>query len=136
MWRVWWLDVPVPDPEATPTEFVEDTVQTALFHTTTAPPPPPRERTKRHHSKQTSEGEGAWCSNRERLDMKDARRSSLLDEEARQMRAHELAAGPSSSRFEAAEKSTTEGADIATDTTNGVPTTHGGGSRKLDPLAC
>lgn len=59
--------------------------------------------------------------------MQDAMRASLLDEEARQMRPHGLAAGASNSRLEVAERSTTEGAEIAVDTTDEV------GSEKPHP---
>ena len=46
----------------------------------------------------------------------------MVDEETRQMKARELAAGTSSSRVEVVERRTTEGADTAVGTTEGVPT--------------
>lgn len=64
--------------------------------------------------------------------MEVARRVSLFDEEARHMRALELAAGASSSKFVDVEISTTEGADIAARTTYCGPTTNGAGSGKPD----
>ena len=43
------------------------------------------------------------------------------------MRSHELDARESSSRLEVIKRSATEGADISTNTTDGVPTTDGAG---------
>ena len=68
--------------------------------------------------------------------MEAARRTSLLDEDTRQMKAPELAARASSSRFEDIEGSTTEDEDIVLGTTDGDPTTEGAGSEKSDPPAC
>ena len=68
--------------------------------------------------------------------MEAARRASLFDEDARPMRSPELAAKVSRLRFADIERSTTEGADIAVDTTDGDPTTEGAGSGKSDPTAC
>ena len=73
----------VPDPEAALAELAEDIVLTALFQTTTSPLPLPRERAKRHRSSLINEDNGAWSRKRERLEMEDERRASLLDEEAR-----------------------------------------------------
>ena len=50
-------------------------------------------------------------------------RASLIDEEARQMRDHKVAARASGSRIADVERRTTEGAVISADTTGGVPTT-------------
>ena len=59
----------------------------------------------------------------------------MVDEEAWQIRARELDVEVSSSRLDDVERSTTEGPDIAADTTDGVPTTDGAGTAKLDPPA-
>ena len=68
--------------------------------------------------------------------MEAARRAFLVDEEARQMGARELAVWESSCRIYDIERSTNEGADIAADITDGVPSTDGAGSRQPDPHAC
>ena len=68
--------------------------------------------------------------------MESSRRASLINEEAQQMRARELAIGASSSKLEDVEKSTTEGAYIFVGTTDGGPTTEGVVSWKLDPPSC
>ena len=60
----------------------------------------------------------------------------MVDEEAWKIRARELDAKESSSMIEDVDRSTTEGADIATDTTDGVPTTNGAGSGQPDPRSC
>ena len=52
------------------------------------------------------------------------------------MRARELDAMESRSRLETVERITTEGAVIAADTTDGVPTTDGAVSGQRDPLSC
>ena len=49
------------------------------------------------------------------------------------MRNQEVAVGASSSWIADVERSITEGAVIASDTTDGVPTTKGEGFDKLDP---
>ena len=126
------LDVRVPEPEATLADPTEDTVLVSLFKTTTTPPPPPREQTKKHRSR---EGDEARARKRERTKLETARRASLMYEEARQMRAHELAAGASSSRIVDVERKTTDGDAIAADTTVGVPTPEGAGSEKQNPPA-
>ena len=86
----------------------------ALFHTTTAPPPLPRERAKRYRPRESDE---VRAMKKECTELESARRASLVDEEDWQMRSRELASGASSFRLETVERSTTEGADIATDTT-------------------
>lgn len=68
--------------------------------------------------------------------MEAARRASLLDEEARKMRDHELADVAFRSRLEDTQRSTSDGVDIAMDTTDGVPTTYGAGSWKPNLRAC
>ena len=52
--------------------------------------------------------------------MEDARRVSLAEEEAHQMRASELASWASSSRIVEIEGGTTDGVVVAEDTTEGV----------------
>ena len=65
--------------------------------------------------------------------MEDARRASLLDKEARQIRALELAVGASSSRFVYFERRTAKGANIVLSTTDGGLTTEGASFGKPDP---
>ena len=67
--------------------------------------------------------------------MEATRRASLLDEEARQMGARELAAGASRSIVVVVERRTTEGANIVVQTTEGV-SIEVVGSGKSDPPAC
>ena len=55
--------------------------------------------------------------------MEAARRASLAEEEAHQMRASELAAGPCISRTVEIAGGTTDGAIVAEDTTEGVQIT-------------
>ena len=85
----------MPESEALSAEPAEDTVMTALFATSEIPPPPPREHAKRRRVQEEDEAR-AW--NKERREMEDVRRASLADEEARRIRAVELAAGASSYR--------------------------------------
>ncbi|XP_027768212.1 uncharacterized protein LOC114074437 [Solanum pennellii] len=113
------LDMRVPEHEAAPAELAEDTVLS--------------EHAKRHWSRESEETR-SW--KKDRTDMEVTRRASLLDEESRQIRARELPAGASSSRFEDVERSTIEGAYISVGTTDGGPTIEGAGSEKPDPLAC
>ena len=68
--------------------------------------------------------------------MEAARRDSLAEEEAHQMRASELAAGASSSRTVEIEVGTTDGAVVAEDTTEGVQIAEDVGSWQPDPPAC
>ena len=55
---------------------------------------------------------------KEHTDLDAARRASLIDEEARRMRAHELAVEASSCRVEDVARSTTERAYITVGTTD------------------
>ena len=68
--------------------------------------------------------------------MEAARRASLADEEARQMRAVELAAGASSSRNMEVAEGTADSAVDAEDTTESVQITEVVGSGEPDPPAC
>ena len=83
--------------ETAPIETAEDTVLAVLFIARTAPPLELHEHVKRHRSSLTSEGENVRAMKKERTYLEAARRASLLDEKARQMRARELAGGASSS---------------------------------------
>ena len=76
-------------------EPVEDTVLAALFATSEIPPPPPRESAKRRRGRAKDE---ARARKKEHREMEAARRASLAEEEAHQIRASQLAAGESSSR--------------------------------------
>ena len=68
--------------------------------------------------------------------MEIARRASLIDEEASQLRAIEFVVGAFSSRVAEAERRTTDGVVIAEDTTDGVPTSEGAGYGKPNPPSC
>ena len=68
--------------------------------------------------------------------MEAARRASLAEEEAHQMRASELAAGASSSRTVEIAGGTTDSAVVAEDTTEGVQIVEDVGSGEPDPPAC
>ena len=68
--------------------------------------------------------------------MEAARRASLAEEEAHQIRASQLAAGASSSRTVETTGGTTDGAGVAEDTTEGVQITEDVGSGEPDPPAC
>ena len=107
----------------------------ALFTSPTAPSPKPREHCKRQCSSLTTEGDEARDRKKERTDLEAARKASLIDEESRQIRPHELDASESSSRMDVFERITTEGADTAVGTIDGVHI-EGAGSGKPDPPAC
>ena len=68
--------------------------------------------------------------------MEAARRDSLVDEEARQIRDVESAAGATSSRDVAIAGGTADSAVADEDTTEGVKTTEVVGSGEMDPPAC
>ena len=89
------LEARVPESEAPSIEPDEDTVLASLFATSKIPPPPPREHAKRRMVRVEYE---ARARKKERREIEAARRASLAEEEAHQMRASELAAGASSSR--------------------------------------
>ena len=97
------LDTRLPEPEARPAEAAKDTVLAALFQTNAAPPPPPREHAKKHR---IIKGDEARSKKRESTELEAATRASLMDEEVRQMSAHELADGASSSRIVDVERNT------------------------------
>ena len=64
------------------------------------------------------------------------RRTSLIDEEDRQLRIVEIAVGTSNPKMVEAERSTINCGVFAEDTTDGVPITVGVGFDKPDPSAC
>ena len=68
--------------------------------------------------------------------MEAARRASLAEEEARQMRAGELAAGAYRSRTVEIVGGTADSAVVAEDTTEGVLITEEVGCGELDQPAC
>ena len=68
--------------------------------------------------------------------MEAARRASLAEEEAHQMRARELAAGASSSRTVEIAGGTADSAVFAEDTTEGVQVAEDMGSGETYPPAC
>ena len=68
--------------------------------------------------------------------MEATRRASLAEEEARQIRASQLAAGASSSRTVETAGGTTDGAVVAEDITESVKVLEDVGSGELDPPTC
>ena len=68
--------------------------------------------------------------------MEAARRASLAEAEAHQIRASQIAAGASSSRIVETAGGTTDGAVDAEDTTEGVQIAEDVRSGKQDPPAC
>ena len=126
-----------------PVEPVEDTVLAALFATSEIRPPSPRESAKRRRGRSEDE---ARARKKERREMEAARRASLAEVEAHQIRASQIAAGASSSRTVETAGGTTDGAVVAEDITEGVQitedTTEGVqiaedvGFGKPDPPAC
>ena len=85
----------VPESEAPSVEPAEDTMMAALFATSEIPPPPPREHAKRRRGRAEDE---AQAQKKERREMEAARRASLAEAEAHQIRASQIEAGASSSR--------------------------------------
>ena len=127
------LEARVPESEAPSVELAEDTVLATLFATSEIPSPPPREHAKRCRGRAEDE---ARVRKKEHRDIEAARRASLAEEEAHQMRASELAAGASSSRTVEIAGGTTDGAVVAEDTTEGVQIAEDVGSGEPDPPAC
>ena len=89
------LEAKVRESKDNSVEPAEDTVLAAIFATSKIPPLPPREHAKRLRGRTEDE---VRARKKERREMEAARRASLAEEEAHQMRASELAAGASSSR--------------------------------------
>ena len=127
------LEAKVPESEAPSVEPAEDTVMAAIFATSEIPPPPLREHAKRRRGREEDE---AQTRKKEHREMEVTRRASLVDEEARQMRAVELAAGASSSRNVEIAGGTFDNAVDAEDTTEGVQIIEVVGSGESDPPAC
>ena len=126
------LEARVPEFEAS-SEPAEDTVMASFFSTSKIPPPPPREHAKRRKGREEDE---ARARKKERHQMEAAMRALLVDEEARQMRAVESAAGASSSRDVAIARGTADSVVVDEDTTEGVQITKVVGSGEPDPPAC
>ncbi|XP_069152820.1 uncharacterized protein [Solanum lycopersicum] len=78
------LEARVPESEAPSVEPVEDIVLAALFTTSEIPPASPRESTKRRRGQAEDE---ARVRKKEHREMEAARRASLAEEEAHQIRA-------------------------------------------------
>ena len=78
------IEARVPESEAPSVESAEDTLLAALFSTSDIPLPPPRENSKRCRGRAEDE---ARARKKERREMEAARRASLAEEEAHQMRA-------------------------------------------------
>ena len=147
------LAAPSVETQAAPTALADDTVLDALFSGTAEEgPAPTHAKVKCHHSHRTEEEK---AHKRQHRQEKEARRASIVDEELRQQRVRERAAGASSSApvaevqpvlrdvvstFDGAERlleSTTEGARISeAGTTEGAPTAVPAGSGKSDSPAC
>ena len=88
------LEARVPESKAPSVKPAEDTVIASLFATSEIPPPPPREHAKRRRGRDEDEERARKTECRE---IEAARRASLAEEEAHQMRAGECAARASSS---------------------------------------
>ena len=125
------LEARVPNSEAPSVEPAEDTVLAALF-TTEIPPTPPRESAKRRRGRAEDE---ARARKKERREMEAARRASLAEAEAHQIRASQIVAWASSSRTVETAGGTTDGAIAAEDTTVGFQIAEDVGSGE-DPPAC
>ena len=89
------LEDRVPEFEAPSAEPAEDTVLAAVFATLDIQQPPPQDHSKRHRGREEDEER---AQKKERREIEAARRASLAEEQARRMRAGELAAEASSSR--------------------------------------
>ena len=107
----------MPDSESPSVDPTEDTVLAALFATLKIPPPPTRDNAKRRRGREEDE---ARARNKEGRVMEGARRASLAEEEAHQMRASELAAGASTSRTLEIAGGTTDSAVVVEDAIEGV----------------
>uniref|UniRef100_M1D8P7 Integrase core domain containing protein n=1 Tax=Solanum tuberosum TaxID=4113 RepID=M1D8P7_SOLTU len=135
------LATPTVEPQAAPTALADDTVLDALFSGTAEEGlEPTHAKGKRHCSSHTEEEKS---HKRQCRQEKEAMNASILDEELRQLRVRESAAGLSSSAPVVEVPpvvrdvvSTTDGAmmdDVGT--TEGDPTIVPAGSGKLDPPA-
>ena len=127
------LEARVPESEAPSAEPAEDTMMAALFAISEIPPPPPREHAKRLRVPEEDESRER---KKEHHEMEGARRASLAEEEAHQMRTGELAAGASRSRTLEVAGGTSDSAVVAENTTEGFQITKEVGSGEPDPPAC
>ncbi|XP_069143519.1 uncharacterized protein [Solanum lycopersicum] len=127
------LEARVQESGAPSVEPADDTVLATLFTTSKIPLSPPRESAKRHRGRAEDE---ARARKKERREMEAARRASLAEEEAHQIRASQLAAEASSSRTVEIAGGTTDGALVAEDTTEGVHIAEDVGSGQPDPPSC
>ena len=127
------LEDRVLESKAPSAEPAEDTVLASLFATFEIPPPPPREHAKRRKGR---EEDNSRARKKERREMEPARRASLADEKAHQIRAIESAAGASSSRDVETAGGTSDSAVDDEDTTEGVHITYVVVSREPDSQAC
>ena len=127
------LEARVPEYEAPSVEPAEDTVMAALFATFEIPPPPPREHDKRH---KVRDGDESRARKKERREIEAARRASVAEEEAHQMREGELATGASISRTVEIAGGSGDTIVVAEDTIEGVQITEEVGPGEPDPPAC
>ena len=114
------LKASVLDSEALFAERAEDTVLVTLFANSEILPPTPRKHEKRRKGRDEDESRARKKEHRE---MEAVRRASIADEEARQIRAVESAAGASSYRNVETAGGTTDSAVADEDTTKGVQIT-------------
>uniref|UniRef100_M1DIY3 Integrase core domain containing protein n=1 Tax=Solanum tuberosum TaxID=4113 RepID=M1DIY3_SOLTU len=129
-------------PVAAPTEEVDTVVISVLFGDSMPPPDSSRAAGKRSRSDRTSnDAEAHRLRKKERQQIEEARRASIVDEELRQQLTREVGVGPSArvSTTEGAERvdeRTTESAKIVDGSaTNGIPSVDPVGSEKPDPPA-
>ena len=127
------LEAKVRESKDNSVEPADYTVLAAIFATSKIPPPPPREHAKGRRGRSEDE---ARARKKERREMEAARRASLAEEAAQQMRASELEAGASSSRTVDIAGITTDGAVVAEDTIEVVQIAEDVGSGEPDPPAC
>ena len=127
------LEAGVTESEAPSVEPAEDTVLAALFSTSEIPQPPPQDHAKKRRGRAEDE---ARARKKERREMEAARRASLAEAEAHQIRASQIAIGASSSRTVETAGGTTDGAVVAEDTTEGVQNAEDVGSGEPDPPSC
>ena len=110
----------MPESESPSAEPGEQTMLSTLFATSEIPPPPPRQHAKSCRGREEDE---ARERKKEHREMKVARRASIDEEEACQIRAVESTAGASRSRDVETTAGTTGSAVADEDTTEAVQTT-------------
>lgn len=111
-------------PETAPFELVEDAILVALFTAPTEPLPEPHVHARRHRYSRTTQGYDAHVRKKDQEDLESMRTTSLINEDTRQVRARELAAGASSSILDTRERRTNDGVQIVVGTTEGDPTSN------------